>query len=597
MLPTLVISMLVMFAPPGGGDRDTIPRAEAPNPSRRPMSMQSTQASRLIWDYRDTSPSKVSLPDYHAWLFDYCKAEQPARLVLYVTSPLNPGTGYCEFYDPGATPATGAGLNLVGFLQEMATDASTSGIEVVMLMDASSFRPNQAASCGTWTPQPVDPTINGVAPPPLPTGWPAFATGLDWFQTLAENSALSAGGLHGLAIDPESRQNSGSVEDDYAALAIWMDMFQSSGPATVQSKSFGMTVGVASHTFAKLLTTDLPVPADYPTAPVATFLDSSRNLTYRTTTTPLLEDVYMQVYTGCEVVGGVEQPGSFYRWICEGGCDGSTTQPRSIVSPWASVAETSANLLVATLQRRPELPGPGTISTIANPNVPNPYGGNPGGSILNGTGTRFDLWPEAARVQLLDGASRIPAAPWAVLNPPSNPILAQGNGAQVDQSTPLPYVYTEISIDYAVPSTTADQVDRFWFMFSAEKASSLPFFGYWAYADFESFLQELEPLVQQAATAPFADASGTPIARPLGLGLYSLYQASRNWGGDFYADQYPGSTTPLADIDNDGVVGPLDLMEILSRWGDVHVPADLNRDGGVNHMDLHLLLDAWDVAD
>jgi hypothetical protein len=100
-----------------------------------------------------------------------------------------------------------------------------------------------------------------------------------------------------------------------------------------------------------------------------------------------------------------------------------------------------------------------------------------------------------------------------------------------------------------------------------------------------------------AATAPFAEASGASIVQPLGLGLYSLYQASRNWGPDFYADQYPGSTTPLADIDNDGVVGPLDLMEILSRWGDVHVPADLNRDGGVNHMDLHLLFEAWDVAD
>lgn len=593
MLFKIVASLFLIASPPGGELGGSGKSGWTGSPPRQSTARQAA-AGIVIWDYRDTAPSKASLPDYHQWLLDYCKSEVPAQLVLYVTSPLNPGVGYCDFYDPTAPAGSGASLNLVGFLHEMATDPATSGIEVFMLMDASSFRPGQTASCGGWTPQPVDPSINGIAPPPLPTGWPAFATSLDWVRQLSANAAFTSGGFAGLVIDPESRLNTGSIADDYAALAIWMDMFQTGGPATVQSKSFGMTVGVASHTLAKLLTTDLPVPADYPIQPIAGHLDANRHLNYRTSTSPLLEGIYMQVYTGCEVVNGVEQPGSFYRWICEGGCDGSPTQPRSILPPWTSVAETSANLLAATLQRRPELPGPGTISTVANPNVPNPDRGNPGGSDLAGSGTRFDLWPSAARVQLLDGNTRIPVAPWAVLNAPSSPVDAQGNGAQINQSPALPYVYTEISIDYAAPSVTPDQVDRFSFMFSAEKGDTLPFFGFWPYSEFQSFLQELDPLVQQAATAPFASSSGTAITQPLQFGIYSLYEASRNWASDFYPTQYPGSTNHVADIDDDGDVGPLDLVQILVHWGEAHVPADLNRDGVVDHQDVQKVIDAWD---
>ncbi|MEC8321621.1 MAG: hypothetical protein VX012_09430 [Planctomycetota bacterium] len=593
MLTPLAVSLALFTALPPSSTRGlAIDRDVAAPPPPAASSRPAGQSGRLIWDYRDTAPSKVSLPDYHAWLLDYCRSQVPTRLVLYVTSPLNPGTGFCDFYDPTAAPRTDGTLNLAGFLSALGADATTNGIEVQLLIDSSSFRPGQSASCGGWTPQPVDPTIGGIHPPTLPGGFPAFATALDWFGTLAANHAVAGGVLHGLVIDPEDRQNTGSVADDYASLAVWMDMYRTGGPTAVRSMAFGMTVGVPSHTLAKLLTTDLPVPAGYSVSPLAGFL-SGGSLTYRATTTPVLDSIYMQVYSGCQSATGPQGPGTFFRWICEGGCDGGTTGPRTAVAPWTNVPETSANLLASTLQRRPELPGPGTITATANPNVPNPDGGNPGGSDLVGVQTRFETWPEAARVQLVDGATRIPPAPWAMLNAATSATATSVNGAQTTQSTPLPYVYTEISVDYAVPSTTPGQVDRFWFLFSAEKADITPFFGYWAYGDFVSFLQSFDSVVTTTAGAPFADASGNPIATSLQVGIYSLHQACLHWGTDFYPEAYPGASACLADLDGDGQVDAGDLGRLLAAWGTADVGVDLDRDGTVDGDDLATVLAGW----
>ena len=64
------------------------------------------QSGRVIWDYRDSAPAKVSLIDHHTWLLDYCRSQAPARLVLYVTTPAIPSHGYCDFYDPIAGGGT-----------------------------------------------------------------------------------------------------------------------------------------------------------------------------------------------------------------------------------------------------------------------------------------------------------------------------------------------------------------------------------------------------------------------------------------------------------------------------------------------------------
>jgi hypothetical protein len=50
-----------------------------------------------------------------------------------------------------------------------------------------------------------------------------------------------------------------------------------------------------------------------------------------------------------------------------------------------------------------------------------------------------------------------------------------------------------------------------------------------------------------------------------------------------------------ADLDRDGVVGPLDLAILLGAWG-LTVPGDLDGDGIVGPTDIAVLLGAWTVG-
>ena len=56
-------------------------------------------------------------------------------------------------------------------------------------------------------------------------------------------------------------------------------------------------------------------------------------------------------------------------------------------------------------------------------------------------------------------------------------------------------------------------------------------------------------------------------------------------------------TCSLPDIDQDGVVGILDFLDLLSLWGpadcSVFKRGDLNMDGEVGVTDLLILLEAW----
>ena len=55
----------------------------------------------------------------------------------------------------------------------------------------------------------------------------------------------------------------------------------------------------------------------------------------------------------------------------------------------------------------------------------------------------------------------------------------------------------------------------------------------------------------------------------------------------------PADANP-ADLNDDGVVGPADLAELLASWGHcVGCPADLNHDGAVGPADLAQLLANW----
>ena len=47
------------------------------------------------------------------------------------------------------------------------------------------------------------------------------------------------------------------------------------------------------------------------------------------------------------------------------------------------------------------------------------------------------------------------------------------------------------------------------------------------------------------------------------------------------------------DVDGDGTVGVLDLLQLLTSWGQCTCPADLNGDGVVGISDLLILLASW----
>ncbi|MFM7132686.1 MAG: dockerin type I domain-containing protein, partial [Planctomycetota bacterium] len=52
----------------------------------------------------------------------------------------------------------------------------------------------------------------------------------------------------------------------------------------------------------------------------------------------------------------------------------------------------------------------------------------------------------------------------------------------------------------------------------------------------------------------------------------------------------------VGDIDEDGAVGAIDIVELLSAWGDASAPGargDLNGDAVVNSSDLAALLASW----
>ena len=48
-----------------------------------------------------------------------------------------------------------------------------------------------------------------------------------------------------------------------------------------------------------------------------------------------------------------------------------------------------------------------------------------------------------------------------------------------------------------------------------------------------------------------------------------------------------------ADINGDGVVDVVDLLEVVGSWGESGVPSDINGDGVVNVSDLLAVVDAW----
>lgn len=90
-------------------------------------------AGLALFDYRQAAPGTVTLQAYHQFVLEFCAREQPARLMLYVTSPET-----FDYYKVDSTtlPEADAG-NYLGFLQQFSQQCPETDLEV--MIDRSSF--------------------------------------------------------------------------------------------------------------------------------------------------------------------------------------------------------------------------------------------------------------------------------------------------------------------------------------------------------------------------------------------------------------------------------------------------------------------------
>ncbi len=522
-------------------------------------------------------------------------------------------------------------MNFVGFLNELAGHPETASVEVELLIDYQSFLatyPSGApTACGTFSHTAGNATVGGIEPPPLAPEWQGLPYAMYWYATLMANHALigaATNPIKGFTIDPEFKPLPGdTLTGDRATVnnALWMDMFRTAHPA-IGGQRLGITVGVEAHVVGKAMTADLPISSQAAIAlqscahncgthndgcqyacELVARLSQSGSLTYRSTSHPIVDSVYMQAYSACTNATASAAEGiGFYRWIMTGGCDTPSADPTIIVpvAPWGTSAQTSAGLLAATLLRQPVQPGIGTITAVGDHTIQNPYG-PPGGAHLTGIGTTFSLLPADGRLQLMDGTTRIPQSQWGIFTTASSDTAIDVNGPAVSQATPLPFVYTELPMFYPVPTATTSQADRFWFMFSAERARDHPFFGWWQYSDFLTFVSEFNALVSGpgATMQPFMDAAGNPISAAPNYGIYDLKQACDNWGTAFYSTAYPGGSSSVpcpADLNRNGAVEGADLSILLNAWGTAgqgDFDCDFDNDGIVSGIDLETILGAW----
>jgi hypothetical protein len=94
---------------------------------------------------------------------------------------------------------------------------------------------------------------------------------------------------------------------------------------------------------------------------------------------------------------------------------------------------------------------------------------------------------------------------------------------------------------------------------------------------------------------PAMGASNGNFVPPLGPGEYSWW-IDEGTGPETYELNFitgEGGIPCPADINGDGFVDVLDLLDLLAAWGAAGGPADINGDGIVDVVDLLLLLSAW----
>ena len=549
----------------------------------------------ILWDYRDAAPSTVTLPKYHEWLGSYCQTNPPPRLILYVTDPCNPDPtstqGWLKFYDPTANETDSDGnITFVGFLKQLHPFVDDVEILVDLASFSSSISPDPTNSC--WGGTPSGATLE---PTWLPNAFSRLPNTMGWLEALMSNTNLQGSNpVTALSLDPEG---SGGTPE-YVNILLWLDKYKATvASPNVKALDISMTLAFEAHTLVKNVVAELPTPLDASSLwPASLWTNMQANsgvaayytqiqqgngyLPWRSTTDPLLQRSYLQVYSAC-----VPQrtPGSetseFWRFASTSSdCDCSDTSTYTVQD-----SATVASNLVDVMQRTPAACGMGTIEASVS-----------GKTItLTGTNSIMPFMEGYSRLFLDSSNGPIPSSGiWKYLasDPPVADSAVVIGAAESSNGQSLPYTYTEISIDFRAPEMTDSSPDRIILMFSAEKEGLLPFFGWGTPADFYAFVEQFYNSTQATSdtTTVYVGGNGGLPVKPNRFGLYDLKQICDNWGLGPY-----GTVVCIGDGTQDGTVNLDDILHSIGFWGTSEQAADHNGDGVVGLQDLLTILHNW----
>tara|TARA_B100001059_G_C17830611_1_gene584409 strand:+ start:2170 stop:4053 length:1884 start_codon:yes stop_codon:yes gene_type:complete len=565
---------------------------------------QTTLNDLILYDYRDGAPVKpsvpgsVSLAKYHQWLLTYLDKHTPPRMVLYITDPCAPDItdpafrrNWLNFYNPNANATDSTGkLTFVGFLKQ--ANAHVDDIE--LLIDSASFNHNVTdPQNGCWNGSPSGQAMN---PTLLPLAFERLPNVMGWLDAVMANTHLQGSNpVKALSLDPEG---SGGTPY-YIDILLWLDEYMTTlaSPA-VSSLDISMTLGFEAHTTTKLLVAELPAPvapnvsiSKWPADLWTTAQHTDHNyidllnanngyLHWRTSSDPLLDRAYLQVYSACvpaRVNGNTTS--EFWRWINNSPtCDCSVAGTYTARQP-ADVASS----LVKTMQRLPASCGPGTIEATQN-----------GTQVkLIGTGSFIPFMQPYSRFRLDAGNGvTIPPNDAVWKSPSYTPMVDEMNITATGDSNgqSLPYEFTEITMDFRAPPMTDTSPDRIILMFSAEKSGLLPFFGWGTQTTFYQFIDEFinaTRATDDASTVYVGSTGGLPVATNR-FAIYDLKQICDNWNITNY-----GTTLCDGDVNSTLTVDIDDLLLVIENWGDSCTdgcPADTDGDNDVDIEDLLTVL-------
>lgn len=517
-----------------------------------------------VWDYVDDAPSKRSFSEHFQGLYYYLITNNFRQVVVYIKDP-----SQYDFYDP--TGDASSTNNICYWLNLMLAE----GITVIPLFDYTTF-----SWTGTFTGPNGDQISldsNTLNPDQIPSDFyfQDIWKKMSWVTKIRQDeTAIQIGStVWGACIDPEL---SGHDANDYQAIVNYMDQYRLTYDTTANN---AMTFGIDARPSTYANTAEFPISDATIIAMIDASLspnfpgNGSNPIpipSWRSAGdgSPLLQRVYLQIYqdtfnyiytqtASCAAASTISAFKNFPYKPATFVITANTTS--TTVTSLATHTVNSENIhyaIPSSLSVGDQIGGKlnGTnlsFGTIAS--IQSTTGGDADNSItlsalppinyvgplyVNTSGTwttpsisatattsstevslsgSFDFTPTitcAMHVGGLVGGSVQSIGKISSYDSNANTLTLYSNSS-IDYSGDL-YV-TEYVADWTVPSLDSSVTDSIYFLFSANGASGLPFFGRWPLNNFTSFLQSA---AQQATSSPI---NGGFFQNSQQYGIYSVY--------------------------------------------------------------------------